>query len=208
MLRRVILTVGAVLLAAAGGAVAGYTQGGEPYQAAIGGLIGAAFGTVAGLLLFRWDQARSDRQAAAAKWDRRFDTLPIPPATVGADARPSEFLLADRQLTRPVWGRLHETAQLLKWIRDPELVARHDDPVTTGRQDQGDHPSHRGTGRGARSPADFESSNRPKHMREILAHTRPPPGWPNAASRLSFSIAREMFSPHSPNHDHRSTNRA
>ena len=64
----------AVVLAAVGGLIAGYTQGlsnpdGQRWMAGIGGLAGAVLGLVGSILVARRDQRRADRRQALAARD-------------------------------------------------------------------------------------------------------------------------------------------
>lgn len=143
----------AVVLAAVGGLIAGYTQGlsnpdGQRWMAGIGGLAGAVLGLVGSILVARRDQRRADRRQALAARDSVLMMLPRPislssassdgsnpPTAVLTTLAPSQLLLTDRQATGLLWARSRDLARLQAWVEstDGPMVGILTGPAGVGK---------------------------------------------------------------------------
>ena len=115
--RRVVLGTTTIGLAATGGAIAGYTQGG--WTPGIGGLVGAVLGFMGSSMWARAQQDRADKRQALAARDSVLIKLPMPislsgPSRAASDPSaavlttraPSQLLVADRQAISRPWERV------------------------------------------------------------------------------------------------------
>ena len=128
--RRVVVGATTIGLAATGGAIAGYTQGG--WTPRIGGLVGAVLGFMGSSMWARAQQGRADKRQAVAARDSVLIKLPRPislsgplraasdpSAAVLTTRAPSQLLVADRQAIGRPWGRSRDLARLQAWVQSP-----------------------------------------------------------------------------------------